>query len=756
MTRPLFFPLFFFIFIILIVSWIKPNPSFDASLLNTPQTFEGTLLENPEIKEGKLKLTVALKNGDKILLTALADTTSLRQGDTIRFFTKLKKPHHYVNPGVFDYRYYLARQGIAATGFVDEAPQIVVMSYAKINFLQKKLDQLKKSASETLAHFGNIPSQAVLQAVLWGDESLLDTQTENIFRDNGLTHLLVISGMQFGAIALVLYQLFIFGFKIYPKSFLVLPTRKIAAGMTLGLLTLYFIFCLPSASLTRGYVAVSCYLVAKILDKSKDWLNILFLAALVILIANPSDLFNLSFQFSFVAVLSLLLIYPALQNIVRGSCLDFIPHRAHSSARRGAPLRRVTHSLGKFILLQLSLLIGLTPLMIFYFHTFQWAGIFMNLWAVPAIELVIVPLGLAGLSLQLFSAKAALLFFWPAVKMTMGTIWILQQAEKIFHPPFLVWPPHFWELILYYFLLVVCLMSIKSSLKKIILIFGTLIFAFDISANVYSLFFSQKFAITQIDVGQGDSLLVELPGARRILVDGGGSPYFDLGENVLTPFLLAKRIPSLDVVCITHADSDHYGGLLSVLENFKVKELWWNGVVDENFNYKVIFEIARQKGIPIVELERGLTKTIGSTTLSVLNPSKEEKEGASDNNRSIVLKINSKNSSALLTGDLEAFGEKRMLNSVGANELKADYLKIGHHGSKSSSSDEFLNAVDPRIATIGVGENNPFHHPHPSILERLEEHHIPYYRTDLSGAIEIELSDGKVHKVNVDRASPTK
>lgn len=775
MKRPLFFPLLLLIALILLGDLFLPLPSPDPALLNRPLNFEGTILKNPAFKEGKSKLAVALEGGQKILLTTLFEIPSLHKGDTIRFLTTLKKPRHFVNPGGFDYRRYLAHQRIEATGFIEDPSQLVTVKQTPPSFFTRVGNQLKQEASAHLSRLGTIPSQGILRAVLWGDESQLDPPTEKMFRNNGLTHLLVISGMQFGAIALILYQLLITLFKIYPKSFLHLPTRKIAASLTLVFLTFYYFLCEPSPSLTRGYIAVTFYLIALILDRPKDWLNILFLAALVILILNPADLFDLSFQFSFVSVLSLLLIYPKLNLLTRWN-----------GWLEGAGGKWIFEAL----LLQLSLLIGLTPLILFYFYTFQWTGIFMNLWAVPVVELVIVPLGLIGLFFSFLSFP----FFWSALKLSDGVLWILTKAENYFHPPFLVFPPHAWELFLYYALMGILLLPLKKPMKKRLASICLFIFLVDVGMNVHAAFFANKFSITQIDVGQGDSLLVELPGSKHILVDGGGSRYFDIGENVLTPFLLYKRISSLDAITITHADSDHYGGIQSVLEHFRVKELWWNGVPDENPNYQKILETARQKGIPVVVLERGMTKSFDDQkTITVLNPLATEKEGASDNNRGIVLKIEAKNSSALLTADLEAFGEKRLLTNyqaclIGscpafpprqssfasgslrsgggpppgvppnqANLLKSDYLKLGHHGSKSSSSEEFLNAVDPQIATIGVGENNPFHHPHPSILRRLEAHTIPYYRTDLNGAIEVELNEGKVKvRPTVDRASPTK
>ncbi len=727
--RPLLIPLIIFLVVILADDYFRlpffDPPPLSPGLLDQTSLLEGIVTAEPEVKKGKVKAVIDLAGGlqGKIQITLLANHSPFHQGDSIRLTGKIKKPRTYHNPGAFDYARYLSRKGIQATVFINHSSSIEVIHQKKHSFLSRTSHQLKQKIGQSI---GDSPASGVLMALLWGEESALLEEVEEKFRNQGLAHLLVISGMHFAAIAWVLFYSILFLFRIYPPLYLYWPCRKIAALGVMILLTFYFLFCLPSPSLTRGYLAVMLYLAAIILNRSRDLLNILFLAALVILLFDPPALFDLSFQFSFIAVLSLILIFPWLKNKI-----GFLTKN-----------RWFVQRLLDLILANLALLLGLTPLIIFYFHEFQWSGLFMNLWAIPLVELIIVPLGLLALPLVPWAFPVASLLFKIDLKLIDLVLWILDKADLYLTPPLLVFPPRGWELLVYYLLLLTFVLALNRSLKRKIITAGLLLLTIDVLGTLHEMSASDHFKITQIDVGQGDSLLIEFPGARRILVDGGGSRYFDLGENVLIPFLLHKRIPSLEAVCVTHADTDHYLGLITLLEKFPVKELWWNGVLDNSPDYLRLFEIAAARGIKMRELDKGINRPMGnSITVSVLFPGKEEKEGPKDNNRSIILKIKSPHFSALLTGDLEEFGEKRLLKAYQQHDLDVDYLKVGHHGSRTSSSIAFLSATTPKIATIGVGYKNRFRHPHPSVVERLEDFKIPFYRTDHDGAIELTIHD---------------
>ena len=502
------------------------------------------------------------------------------------------------------------------------------------------------------------PVAGILVALLWGDESLIDAETEKLFRDHGINHLLVISGLHFATLAFLIFEFFLGFGRLFPKLFLTLPMRKLAAGLTIVPLTLYFFFCESSPSVTRAFIGIVVYLAAIILSRSRDLLNVVFLAAFLILLVCPSDLFNLSFQLSFGAVLSLVLILPLLQGWVKKEPTG--PAGRIKGFQRFALF--VFGGFWNLILVNLAVFVGLTPLLAFYFHRFSLDGFLMNLWAVPLIELIVVPLGLIALVFEIFFPVAASFLFTLDASLVNTALWILNRAQEWFGGPILVFPPRGWELALFTFFLLVLVLKIRPRVKTAMAIPIVIIFVIDLALRFYAVYGLGPFRVTQIDVGQGDSLLVELPGPRRVLIDGGGSPFFDLGENVLIPFFLHKRIPKLDAVCITHADSDHYLGLQAVLESYRVGELWWNGVVHAEPAYRQLFETAKRKGVKIVELTEGMMLSTGPDDhWEVLSPGLHDKASAKDNNQSVVLRLTARGRTALFTGDLESWGEFKLI-----------------------------------------------------------------------------------------------
>jgi competence protein ComEC len=252
--------------------------------------------------------------------------------------------------------------------------------------------------------------------------------------------------------------------------------------------------------------------------------------------------------------------------------------------------------------------------------------------------------------------------------------------------------------------------------------------------------------VTFLDVGQGDAALVELPDGRRLLIDGGGGggPRLDVGERVVAPFLWNRAIRVLDVVALSHADPDHAGGLGAILRHFTVKEFWGNGVWDAGGGE--LLRLLDQRGLLRRELRRGDRIWLGPVPVTVLHPPAELLRGslrgaASDeNNNSLVLRLDWGLASILFTGDLEQEGEASLLGS--AEPLRHLVLKVGHHGSRYSTTERFLAAGQPNVAVISVGARNPFRHPAPEVLSRLEAAGIRTFRTDRDGAVLLE-SDGQ-------------
>jgi competence protein ComEC len=257
-----------------------------------------------------------------------------------------------------------------------------------------------------------------------------------------------------------------------------------------------------------------------------------------------------------------------------------------------------------------------------------------------------------------------------------------------------------------------------------------------------------QLELTAIDVGQGDSLLVSFPDSKLMLIDGGGvlsfgrkvRPRLDIGEDVVSPYLWSRSIRKIDIVALTHAHDDHARGLPAIIENFHPSELW-TGVTPASEVWSEIQNKAREEKVKIIGMRSGRSFDFGGTRIEILSPPTDYAPGDTPkNNDSLAMRITYGRRSFLLTGDMERPMEQRLL--ADGEPLRADVLKVGHHGSNTSSIEPFLDAVSPTFAVISDGFANSFHHPHPQVLERLAEHRATILRTDLEGLITVR-TDGQ-------------
>ena len=252
---------------------------------------------------------------------------------------------------------------------------------------------------------------------------------------------------------------------------------------------------------------------------------------------------------------------------------------------------------------------------------------------------------------------------------------------------------------------------------------------------------SKTLKISFIDVGQGDSILIEFPGRKKMLIDGGGSSSgsFDIGERIVSPFLWHKSIKKIDYLVLTHPHPDHMLGLKAVGRNFRIVEFWEAHSPQGDVTYNQ-FKKALSSKIVYKKIFKGDTRAIGDVSLQILHPQKNPLHDFSGyNNQSLTIRLTYGKISFLLTGDIEATAEQEILSS--SPNIRSQILKSPHHGSYTSSSIGFLNTVSPKIAVISVGRNNPYHLPSIKILERYSQFGVKVYRTDIHGAVEI-ISDG--------------
>jgi competence protein ComEC len=474
--------------------------------------------------------------------------------------------------------------------------------------------------------------------------------------------------------------------------------------------------------------------------------------AVLILIISPESLFDISFQLSFSAVFALLYIVSKFSNMNLG-----IPSSTPHWIQR--PIRQVYI----FILVSCAATVGTMPLIVFYFNRVSAVTIFANLIAVPLMGILALLPAMVFILMAMFSPWLAGFFIKAASFFTGISVDIIHRLSSLSWSTFSFAKPNIVEIILFYIFIFLLIETISpadknsnrrfsgrhpSFVKAAFLISIALILA----DTVYLTFkdhYSTDLRITAIDVGQGSSTLVQFPRGVNMMIDGGGfsDSSFDMGKSVIAPFLYCKRIGKIDIVMLTHPHPDHLQGLIYIINNFDVKEVWCTGVKADDDLYLLWEKTILEKKIKIKRLSsQSPPENISGVCIRFLWPlykkiHNDQKTSDDDtNDSSLVTKITYGDRSFLLTGDISERVEAHLIAS--GQNLKSDLLFMPHHGSNHSNSMEFIRAVSCRYAIASAGKNNVFRHPHPSVIDRYILNGVDIFRTDQDGAITV-LTDGK-------------
>ncbi|MDI3481165.1 MAG: competence protein ComEC, partial [Tepidanaerobacteraceae bacterium] len=460
----------------------------------------------------------------------------------------------------------------------------------------------------------------------------------------------------------------------------------------------------------------------RVLGRKNDPLNSLGLAALLLLVYNPLYLFSVSFQLSFAATLGIILLYKRF-------CIFLSP---------------LPHFVRDSLAVVISAQLTVWPFAAYYFHKASLISFFSNLVIVPAVSIILILGIVSGLIGLVFPTIGII-----PLKIT-GALLTAVESSAVFSSklPFAVIaiPNLSPFIIMLYFMILGALFNIihlpflsrrKMSTFALIMLAALALFII-IPKN-------SGTEVTFVDVGQGDCIFISTKNGSTVLIDGGGVPSYytgnyDVGSAVVEPFLFGRGAGCIDVMVFSHFDDDHARGLLTVLKDMKVKTVIY-GKPSDSAIYKEMMEIVRRKNIKLIQAVRGDRFYVGNATFEVLNPPRE-RAFADENDNSVVLKVTCENIRFLFTGDLGFEGERQLVNS--GLDIKAEVLKAGHHGSASSTSDEFLSKVNPAFAVISAGKDNAFGHPAPRVLDLFEEKGIRVFRTDLQGAVTFKIQKNNV------------
>ncbi len=659
-----------------------------------------TIISDIQEKEYKKVCTAKIvRNNKKILINIKMsqDIPSIKYGDSLYIEGEFKKPEEARNYKGYNYKQYLKTKKIIGTVELEKAKILKSSNGSFIHNIQK---YIKDTINGTLTdEEGNL-----LLAILLGDKDKLSEDIQESFKTSNLSHMLAVSGAHVSYIILGLTY-------VLQNSIIGKKNGKIVC---IFFLLVFMAITNFTPSVTRACIMAVLTLFSGIVYRKSDVYTNISVAALITLIFNPYSLLDLGFQLSYGGTIGIIIFIKRIQEKKSNS--------------------KVVNYIKQMALVSIYANIIIIPIMMYHFNTVSLTFIISNIMASPILGIIVINgflFIITSITVKPLTRLIAI-FIKPILSILIK---ISQICSKLPFSNILVVTPYMFNVISYYAIILYCIKSKKNNKCKIIICLLIVL----ILINFIIYIFPQKLRIFFIDVGQGDSTLIITPDKKTVLVDGGGSDSFDVGEKVLLPYLLDRRILKVDYVLISHFDTDHCGGILTIMEKVKVKNIIISEQAEHSENYERFKKLMIHKKIRLIEVKKGDKIKIGRySEFKILFPTSRLLSENPLNNNSIVAQFNYNNFKMLFTGDIEKLAEQQILKAEKA-EIRADILKVAHHGSKTSSIPEFIKAVKPKIALIGVGKNNTFGHPNQQTIKNLENIKCRIYRTDLQGEIIIKI-----------------
>lgn len=717
------------------------------------------------------------------------DTKGLKIGNIIKVTGNIKHFSMARNRGNFDQRDYYMSLGI----YVGVSAQKVLITDSDYDGIRHHLEQLKNSIKDRLDKVCNHGVKGIMkvlgnkntlyEGILLGDKSGMDMELKELYSISGISHVLAISGLHISIIGMFIYSLFRRRF-----SFGVAATFSVAVVVAFGILSGMGIAAI------RAMIMFGLKLLGEVLGRNYDYLTAISLAGMMLLMSNPFVIYNAGFQMSFVAIISIVIVWKKVAYILQLS--DEKEIKIRNQRKKGRPdkqsksnqrsiMCQIKNKLIKSILFSMTISICMNPIVAYHYFALPTYSFLLNMLIVPFMSVVVVS-GVFGIAFSYFGVGIARLIIFPGC-------FTLEMYEKICNIvlklPFasvIVGKTDIGIVYIYYGLMTLFLfvlekqrkrflknkekniaeipeegISIKQYLEKKNSKKGGKCFAcmlvllvFILNLTIYydipiSRLLSERdvLKVDVLDVGQGDGIVIRTPDNQVVTIDGGSTSVKNVGQYRMIPYLKSQGIKAVDYAVMTHADSDHISGLMELMEHsdkngVKIKNLLLPDIKLRDEAYQQMIATAHEHGIHVLYILKGDYMKFGEIEFHCIHPDIDT-VAEDRNDYSTILQLTYKKFNMLFTGDISSKQEEKITDMVKGH---CTVLKVAHHGSKYSTSNEFLQQIKPRYSVISVGEHNLYGHPSIDTLERLEQKGSQIVRTDEGGEIRI-CTDGDRIKV---------